>query len=285
MQDPAPQIATAWAWLPLRTMTLPPASTTNALLIGHDQFIVLDPGAVSREEQAKLHREIDGRLKRGDRIFGIFLTHHHPDHVAGVEALLSHLLTHGIHDAPVMAHPETFSKLSLPPEAETRDILDGQRITLGGLSLEALHTPGHAQGHLALWDPQHGVLAAGDMVASEGTIIVAPPEGDMALYLQSLEKLKRLEGLNWLIPAHGSPVQAAHALLEHYIEHRLKRESLVLQALSKTPRTALELVPAAYPELAQSLYPLAAQSLLAHLIKLESENRAISDSSHRWYAA
>jgi ribonuclease/clavin/mitogillin len=108
-----------------------------------------------------------------------------------------------------------------------------------------------------------------------GTIIIDPPEGDMRLYLRSLERLRGL-GARWLLPAHGAPVSEPDMLLGHYLRHRLDREARVLDALSPTPTPIPDLVPRAYPDVAPAIYPLAARSLLAHLLKLRDEGRAIA---------
>ena len=151
-----------------------------------------------------------------------------------------------------------------------------------------LWTPGHASGHVALWDAAAGVLAAGDMVASEGTILVAPPDGDMACYLASLERLLALEGLRQMVPAHGEVIEDPEGVLRHYIAHRLMREGRALQALKPESQTLLAMLPEVYPEVSPLLYPLAQQSLLAHLIKLEGEGRARRDGDGggaRWAAS
>jgi glyoxylase-like metal-dependent hydrolase (beta-lactamase superfamily II) len=164
-----------------------------------------------------------------------------------------------------------------------RTLADGERV--GGL--RAIHTPGHAPGHLCFFDEGAGALVAGDMVASIGTIVVEPDDGgDMIEYLASLEKLRAL-GAKSLLPAHGPPIVGADAVdakLSFYIAHRLEREGRVLAALSDIPQTIEELTPPAYPDVPPTIYPLAARSLLAHLLKLEREGRAARDGD-RWVSS
>jgi glyoxylase-like metal-dependent hydrolase (beta-lactamase superfamily II) len=122
-------------------------------------------------------------------------------------------------------------------------------------------------------------VIAGDMVASVGTIIVDPPEGDMRLYLESLERLRDLAP-RLLLPAHGPPVGPgkgdADALLAFYLRHRREREERVVAALLGAGAARVEeLVPRAYPDVAPAVHPLAARSLLAHLYKLRDEGRAL----------
>jgi glyoxylase-like metal-dependent hydrolase (beta-lactamase superfamily II) len=126
------------------------------------------------------------------------------------------------------------------------------------------------------------------MVASIGTIIVEPDDGgDMAVYLDSLRRLRKL-GAAPLLPAHGPPVidkRDANGKLDFYVQHRLEREAKVLAALSAKPRAVEELVPPAYPEVPPQIWPLAARSLLAHLYKLEKEGRARRYEDGRWVAS
>ena len=274
-----------WTLLSLRAPTLPPATHTNTALIGAARFVVVDPGSPYADQQAILLRAVVERLEAGALLEGIVLTHHHGDHTGGVEALRGSLAAHGLKGVPVMAHALAFeSASSLKVPATDRHHLEhGDVISLGGSRLKVLHTPGHTRGHLALLDVPPAVLYGGDMVASKGTIIVNPPEGDMAAYLDSLAMLSRLD-LRLLVPSHGAPIEEVEAHLSHYVEHRLKREALVLGALSDTLKRPDELLPGAYPEVPVKLYPLAQRSLLAHLIKLKDEGRA-REVGGRWHRA
>jgi glyoxylase-like metal-dependent hydrolase (beta-lactamase superfamily II) len=172
--------------------------------------------------------------------------------------------------------------------AVTRTISDGETVHAGGATLRAVHTPGHAPGHLVFVDERTGAIIAGDMVASVGTIVVPPDDGgDMGLYLASLERL-RAKRPAALLPAHGPPIAGADAAddkLAFYVKHRLEREARVVAALGSEPRTVAELVPPAYPDVPPTIYPLAAHSLLAHLEKLGREGRAVRDDDGRWRLA
>jgi glyoxylase-like metal-dependent hydrolase (beta-lactamase superfamily II) len=160
-------------------------------------------------------------------------------------------------------------------------IQDGERIVLDGptpTALSALHTPGHAPGHLCFTDEASQIMIAGDMVASVGTIIVEPTDGDMLLYLESLRKMSALEPAG-LLPAHGELIQQPQAILNYYIEHRLMREAKVLAALEARgkPSRPRHLVAEAYADTPKHLWPLALQSIEAHLIKLERESRVTKE--------
>jgi glyoxylase-like metal-dependent hydrolase (beta-lactamase superfamily II) len=255
---------------PVRTPTLPPATHTNVYVLeGADGLTVIDPASPYDEERAALDAALVALNKP---LREIVLTHHHLDHVSGAAHLAQRF------GVGVAAHAETASRLGGRVKV-TRILGEGEVIAD---SFEALHTPGHAPGHLCFLDRQTRVLIAGDMVASIGTIIVEPDDGgDMGVYLSQLQRLRALKPVQ-LLPAHGPPVIEADDKLRFYIEHRLEREGRVVAALSAEPRTVEELVPPAYPDVQPFLYPLAARSLLAHLYKLEKDGRARRDDGARW---
>jgi glyoxylase-like metal-dependent hydrolase (beta-lactamase superfamily II) len=142
-----------------------------------------------------------------------------------------------------------------------------------------VHTPGHADGHLCF---ELGVATiAGDMVAGVGTILIDPSEGDMALYLGSLERLLARPPA-MLLPAHGPPIADGPSKLREYLSHRRMREDRVLAALTPEPATLAALLPVAYGDTPKILWPLAGRSMLAHLDKLARDGRARDDGSGRW---
>jgi glyoxylase-like metal-dependent hydrolase (beta-lactamase superfamily II) len=245
---------------PVRTPTLPPATHTNVYLLeGRAGFSVVDPASPYDDERAAL----DAALEQLP-VVEIVLTHHHVDHVSGAAHLAARL------GVPVAAHAETAARTRGRVEV-TRLLAEGDRVAD---ELVVLHTPGHAPGHLCFHHTESGALVAGDMVASQGTIIVEPDDGgDMAVYLEQLRRLRALDA-SVLLPAHGPPIFDAAGKLDFYVKHRLEREEKVLAALSEQPRTVEELVPPSYPDVPPMVWPLAARSLLAHLYKLEKEGRA-----------
>lgn len=257
--------------LALRTPTLPPATATNCYLYSEDGALwVLEPATPYEEEQALLWAAVDARLARGQRLQGALLTHHHSDHVGAAEALRAR------YGVPVVAHPRTQEKLARRGVSVDRTLEEGE--LLGSARL--LHTPGHAPGHLCAHHAGERWLVAGDMVASEGTILIDPgDDGDMHEYLAQLERLAGLE-LALLLPAHGAPVTEAREKLLFYVQHRLAREAKVEAALRERPgSTAEELVPLAYADTPPALYPLAARSALAHLERLRRLGRATVDGA------
>jgi ribonuclease/clavin/mitogillin len=259
----------AFRLLPVRTPTLPPATHTNTLVIGDRSLIVVDPASPYPDEQQRLGRFCDRLLREGRRFQAIVLTHEHHDHVGGVEALRAQL---GI---PVWAHRLTSERL--PDIPVDRYLEEGERIDLGDLSLDLLHTPGHARGHLCLFEPRTRSLVAGDMVAGVGSIVIDPPEGDMHDYLASLRRLRALD-VAALYPSHGPVLADGNRKLDAYIAHRLEREAQVLSAMTiGEPATPFELVPRVYADVAPKLHPLAARSLTAVLDKLVKDGRAARD--------
>lgn len=264
--------------LPVRTPTLPPATHTNTFLLGTGEAVLVEPATPYREEQDAMAEWVQGARLRGVEPIAILATHHHPDHVGGAMALRDRL------QLPLWAHALTAQRLDGIVEVD-RAIQDGERIELEGpvaTSLTAVHTPGHAPGHLCFIDEASGMMIAGDMVASVGTIIVEPTDGDMLLYLESLRTMSNLEPTA-LLPAHGDVIRDPQAILSFYIEHRLMREGKVLEALRSrgVPSRPRHLVASAYADTPKALWPLALGSIEAHLIKLEREGR-ISKQGDRW---
>lgn len=260
--------------LPLATPTLPPATHTNCYIVGEGPCLLIDPGSAISREASLLKETLDGLVRSDILPRAIVLTHHHDDHVAGVDAV-----RHS-HDVEVWAHRETAKRLD---HIEVDRLLgDGDTIELAPrYRLEVHHTPGHAPGHLALHHARTGSLFAGDLVAGVGTILIDPPEGEMAAYLESLERVDRLD-LRALLPAHGPVVRRPHALLAEYLEHRREREKKVLEALRAADRPVhpSDLLSDAYDDTPRSAWPLAVRSLHAHLLHLVARGEARRRGDH-----
>lgn len=260
--------------IPLRTPTLPPATHTTCHLLGHERALLVDPGSPYPGELARLRPTLHRLLGSGGALASILLTHHHRDHTGGALELARELRI------PVAAHAETLARVPLGG-VERLALAEGTRLELEpGLALEVLHTPGHAPGHLCLFEPRARVLLGGDMVPGIGTTLVAPPEGEMTAYLASLERLRALDPA-LILPAHGPPIEGGAQAIERLITHRRWREQRVADALRLEPRDALAIALEAYAELAPWQAGLALRSTLAHLAKLEHEGVAIQVDG-RW---
>ncbi len=258
--------------LPVRTPTLPPATHTNSWMLGEGAFVVVDPASPWEDEQRALYERVRERIESGERVEGLFLTHHHHDHVSGAQDLRDRLAGDGV-DVPVLAHPVTADLVDIPVD---RFFDEGDVVEVGGLRLDVLHTPGHAHGHLCLHDRASGALVAGDMVAGVGTIAIDPDEGDLADYLHHLERL-RLREPTALLPAHGPVLRQPDAVLSMYIAHRNGRTEQIRACLEAASATPLEVARQVYAELDPRYHPLAARQVLTHLHWLERHGHALAD--------
>ncbi|MEE2750808.1 MAG: MBL fold metallo-hydrolase [Myxococcota bacterium] len=255
------QFSPELAVLPLRTPTLPPATHTNCYLLGNKRLTLVEPASPWEEEQNHLAECV---LERDGTVERIVLTHHHLDHIGGVEVARSK------YGCPVVAHARTAELLD--GQIEIDEFLgEGDTLETDQGHWDVLHTPGHASGHLCLANRRTGDFVVGDMVAGEGTIVLDPPDGVLADYLESLERL-RTECPKVLHPAHGDAILDADGLLRQYIEHRHMRTQQVRAALGGQGRAQpIDLVPEIYPELPVAFHGVAERQVLCHLHWLEAE--------------
>lgn len=253
---------------------------TCTYVIGDGTVGILDPGP---DDSAHLAAVLEA--VRGERIAQIIVTHTHKDHSAGVPALKQktgvETYGEGRHRAarPLFegeaGRMEAGGDLNFLPDVR---IKDGDVIEGPGYALETVATPGHTANHLTFALKGTNILFSGDHVMAWSTSIVAPPDGAMGDYLNSLEKLRgRREDLYF--PGHGPPAPNAHALVERYIEHRGAREAAILRRLERGESDIPGLVQAIYIGLDPRLAGAASLTTLAHLEHLVARGRVATDGA------
>jgi len=259
--------------IPLRTQALPPSTHTNAYLLGTGPLYLIDPGPADPEEQERLFDVLDEYQAHGPALSAVVLTHHHADHIGAARACAER------YAVPIWAHART-ADLSRDKVRIDRALREGDRLDLGKTPdssgpwrLEVLHTPGHASDHLAFYDPHLQLLLAGDMVSTLSSVVIAPPDGDLATYMASLSRLRELP-IRMLLPGHGSPTSRGRQVLDEAIAHRRKREAMLLEILARGSRTVAELVLEMYRGVPDPLMRFALWQVVAALEKLHREGKA-----------
>lgn len=237
---------------------------TNTYLVGTNEVAVIDPGPDDPQHIAALIQAVEGV-----RIRWVLLTHTHRDHAPGAGPLA---LQTG---AEILA----FGHPHVTPD---RTIGDGDVLATIGFTLEVLYTPGHASDHLCFFLREEAALFAGDLIMSGSTVVISPPDGDMAAYLRSLERLRQRR-IARIYPGHGEVIEHPGMIIDEYIHHRRMREAQVLDALKAWPLRIADLVVQIYAGLPETLHPLAARSVYAHLLKLKSEGKVTgADRESEW---
>jgi glyoxylase-like metal-dependent hydrolase (beta-lactamase superfamily II)/8-oxo-dGTP pyrophosphatase MutT (NUDIX family) len=247
---------------------------TNSYLVGGgpaNEWAVIDPGPAIDAHVDAIVAAAPGPIR------WIFATHTHSDHSPATPALKAR--TGAVVHGQVARHGEWQDASFVPDVALTGD----ERIVLNpATTLVAVHTPGHASNHLCYLLEEEKTLFTGDHVMQMSTVVINPPDGDMAAYLASLRSLLGLD-LDWLAPGHGFLMAEPRRAMEKIIEHRLGREAKVLAALRDLePATGEALLARVYADVPARLHPMALRSLTAHLLKLRDDGLARSDGSGRW---
>lgn len=262
---------------------------TNSYVIGAPPRAVLDPGPDDASHLSLLQQAVP-------RPAFIFVTHTHRDHSSGACALAAAT------GAPIVGLPppkdgrqdETCVPTLLPANDQVftlrsargsdASLANSGNSVPAGTRLRAIHTPGHASNHVCFLLEESRLLFSGDHVLDGVTPVILPPDGDMAAYIESLQRLKTYEP-KAIAPGHGRVLDDPIGNIDRVIEHRGKREAKVLGVLNTLQRATLdELLPKVYSDVRPELLRIARLSLEAHLIKLVREGRAGQEGEH-WLAS
>ncbi|RMB28584.1 glyoxylase-like metal-dependent hydrolase (beta-lactamase superfamily II) [Sphingomonas sp. PP-F2F-G114-C0414] len=246
---------------------------TQTHIVGTTDLAVIDPGPDDPAHIAALIRAIDGRP-----VTAIVVTHHHRDHSPATRPLQA------ITGAPIVgAAPFDIEYSSARGDASfdaayapDRVMTEGDTITGEGWTLAAIATPGHTSNHLAFALPETNALFSGDHVMGWSTTIVSPPDGDMAAYMASLEKLMRRDDRVYY-PGHGEAVDKPQRLVRGMLGHRKQREGQILRLLRSEPQPIGRMVAQMYVGLDARLVPAAERSVLAHLYDLQNRGLVIEE--------
>ena len=236
---------------------------TQTYLIGGREIAVIDPGPDLPEHIDALEKAIGGR-----RVVAIMCTHTHRDHSPASRPLAEQTGAPLIGCAPLAL--ETVgprADASFDGDYQPDLVLeDGQELEVDGRPVAAVATPGHTSNHLCF--AYEGALLTGDHVMGWSTTVVVPPDGDMAAYMQSLDKLRQRDDRIYY-PAHGPAVTNPQQYVRGLIGHRMQREKQILKLAAEKPRPIPDIVANAYPGLDPRLVPAAGGSVYAHLLDLE----------------
>ena len=247
---------------------------TNSYFIGvpgGEDWALLDPGPDDAAHVQALRDAAPGKVTR------ILVTHTHKDHSPAAAAMQA--ATGAPTFGQVAAHPE-WQDTGFAPD---HILQDGERIALGaGVTLRVIHTPGHASNHLCYLLEEEKLLFTGDHLMQGSTVVINPPDGDMAVYIASLERLLD-EDLEWLAPGHGFLIDRPHDVVRKTVAHRLAREAKVLAAVrAHGPADEAAILGIVYADTPQPLHGVAIRSLRAHLLKLQADGEVRFDEPGRW---
>ncbi len=254
---------------------------TGTFIVGRGQVAVIDPGP-----QIPEHVEAIETVVRGEQVSHILVTHTHLDHSPAARPLAEKtgapIFAFGPHGSGRRAGIEDQEVEAGADRAFEPDqrLAHGAHIEGSGWTLEALHTPGHTSNHLCFALLEENTLFAGDHIMGWSTTVISPPDGDMALYLESLEAVQA-RGFDVIRPTHGPAIEAVQSYLSALIDHRFDREREILAALEKGIRTVDNIAAAVYAGLASELFPAAAGTVLAHLIWLVDKGVVRADPEPR----
>ena len=251
---------------------------TNSYLVGDPAtgYIAIDPGPADAEHLERLWRAAGGDIRM------IVCTHSHPDHSPGAAPLQQMCQRAGRAAPPILGLPSAPTARADSQFTPDRSLSNDERLTLTGKGLEGeithtlqvVHTPGHAANHVCLLLREDGLLFSGDHILNGSTTIINPPDGNMADYLDALDRLDQLcaeHGVEFILPAHGHVLGEARAAIAQLKGHRLAREAKVIAAMQALPEGTVEQwVELAYVDVPPRMWPLAQRSLIAHVERIRA---------------
>ena len=256
---------------------------TNSYLVGDPAtgFIAIDPGPADAEHLDKLWRAAGGDIRM------IVCTHSHPDHSPGAAPLQALCVQAGRAAPPILGLPSAPTARAASAFTPDRALQNNELLALSGQApegkithtLQVIHTPGHAANHLCLLLQEDGLLFSGDHILNGSTTVIDPPDGNMADYLDSLDRLDALcaeHNVEFILPAHGhvlgGPINGARSAIAKLKAHRLAREAKVLAAMQALPDGSMDdWVQHAYDDVPPRMWPVAQRSLLAHVERIRSQ--------------
>ncbi|NNC54693.1 MAG: MBL fold metallo-hydrolase [Pseudomonadales bacterium] len=236
---------------------------TNSYVVGRERLVVVDPGPA-------IDSHIDAlAAAAGDKLEAIVVTHTHPDHSPAAKPLAA--LTGAPLYGALSCHEHFQDTTFTPDHLLAHDML----VPAGDMPLRAIHTPGHVDNHYCLLMEEPGIIMVGDHLMQGSTVVIAPPQGDMAEYIASLQRLLEYAPAA-IAPAHGEMITQAAQEVAAIVAHRLAREEKIFSVCEAAGEADTDaLLPRAYDDVDSSLHPIARYSLLAHLLKLERDQRVV----------
>jgi glyoxylase-like metal-dependent hydrolase (beta-lactamase superfamily II) len=247
---------------------------TCTYIVGKGAVVIVDPGPADDSHHAALLAAVEG-----ERVETILITHTHRDHSVGANRLRAATGARLVGTAPFTPRSDAWADLDASHDRDYSPdaiLADGARLNGRGYSIEVVATPGHCSNHLCFALLEESALFSGDHVMAWSASVIAPPDGSMRAYMESLEKLRRrAETIYW--PGHGGPVLEPQRYLRALIHHRRLREASILTALGDGAQTIPALVAKVYVGLSPSLTDAAGFSTLAHLEDLRERGVVVAD--------
>ncbi|MGA1675886.1 MAG: MBL fold metallo-hydrolase [Pseudomonadales bacterium] len=248
---------------------------TGTYIIGHGEVAVVDPGPAD-----VAHIEAILEATRGEHITHVLITHTHMDHSPGGALLRNHCAArsyaygpHGAGKQEAGIPVEEGGDMDFAPDVRVKD---GDIIAGANWSVECVYTPGHTSNHMCFQLREERALFTGDHVMGWSTSVISPPDGDMAAYLASLERLlARDDKVYW--PTHGTSIDDPKALVRAFIAHRREREEQILECVRGGVGRICDMVPLMYVGTPEFMFPAAARSVLAAVEYLVQKEQLVCE--------